>query len=109
MWNDNLIYRLLPCFCSFEIHGFLEGPCFPFRVVIDSGKGGDVGEPRDAVEAGSAGVELTRLFWVGGQDLVALFGERASNGKEGFGVLRARPIIDIPLHLVSIMQSEGMR
>jgi hypothetical protein len=49
------------------------------------------------------------LFWVGGQNLVALFGERASNGEEGFGVLRARPVIDIPLHLMSIMQSEGMR
>jgi hypothetical protein len=49
------------------------------------------------------------LFWVGGQNLVALFGERASNGEEGLGVLRARPIIDIPLHLMSIMQSEGMR
>ena len=85
----------------------MEGPCFPFRVVVDSGKGGDVGEPRDAVEAGSAGVELTRLFWVGGQNLVALFGERGGDEKEGFGVLRARPIINIPLNFISICHFEG--
>jgi hypothetical protein len=109
MWNHNLSHRLLPCLCSFEIHGFLEGPCFPFRIIVNGGEGGDVGKPRDAVEAGSAEVELTCLFWVGGQDVVALFGERGSDREEGFGILWARTIIDIPLNLMSMMRSESGR
>lgn len=87
----------------------MEGPCFPFRVIVDGGEGGDVWEACDAVEAGSAEVELTCSFWIGGQDLVTLSGERGGDGKEGSGILWARPIIDIPLIFMSIMRLESGR
>jgi hypothetical protein len=47
------------------------------------------------------------LLWVGGQDVVTLFGERSGDGEEGFGVLRARPIIDIPLNFMSTLGFES--
>jgi hypothetical protein len=107
MGNRNLSYRLLPSLGGLEIHGFLESPCFPFRVIVHGWECGNVRESSNAVEASGAEVEVTSLFWVGGEDFVALGRERCSDGEECFGVFCAGPVVDIPLPFVSVAFSHA--